>query len=307
MDKFQALLTFRTVTEWGGFTPAASKLGLSPSAVTKSIAGLEHELGVRLFNRTTRRIALTDAGQQFYERTLDILGSLEAAEASMRDTNVAPRGRVNIVMPNSFGRVTVAPELPGFVARHPDITLDIHFNDEPVDMIKEGYDLAVLARELVDSRLIRRILHKGPQLTVASPDYLKRYGTPATPGDLKSHHCVIGNFGDEWRFQDEHARPFSVKVMGRVTLHNGDAMREAAVSGLGIAQSTWWLFRKDIERGALVPILDRYALPGLPVSVLFPEKRYMPGKVAAVIQFLADITKAPYERPQRGKVRSGAG
>lgn len=295
MNKFQAIMIFTTVAERGGFTAAASKLEMSPSAVTKNVAALENELGVQLFNRTTRRIALTDTGQEFYERCSEILGALDTAEKSMRDRNAIPRGKVRIVMPYSFGRVTFVPELPEFCKRYPTIELDVHFSDEPLDLIREGFDLAVLARDLNDSRLIRRILHRGPQVTVASPHYLREYGTPRVPDDLLKHNCVIGNFGDSWKYQGPDGEMI-VRVKGTATIHNGDAMQEAVVAGLGLGQSTWWLFRKELERGRLVTVLDEFSQPGLPVSVLYPAKRYLPVKTSAVIQFLTDITR-PHSVP----------
>lgn len=291
MDKFQAMLIFTTVAERGGFTAAASKLNMSPSAVTKNVAALEGELGVQLFNRTTRRIALTDIGQEYYERCSEILGALDTAEEAMRDRNAVPKGRVRVVMPYSFGRVTFVPEMPEFFRRYPLIDLDIHFSDEPVDLIREGFDLAVLVRDLTDSRLIRRILHRGPEVAVASPAYLKERGTPQTPADLVNHNCIIGNFGDEWKFQEPNGDTLSVHVKGSVTLHNGDAVREAAVSGIGIAQSTWWLFRKELELGRLVSVLNDYNRPGLPISVIYPAKRYLPTKTTSVIHFLTEITR----------------
>jgi DNA-binding transcriptional LysR family regulator len=210
-------------------------------------------------------------------------------------------------MPYSFGRVTFVPELPEFFRRYPSIDLDIHFSDEPVDLIREGFDLAVLVRDLTDSRLIRRILHRGPEVTVASPSYIEQNGTPQTPADLINHNCIIGNFGDEWKFQDPNGDTTSIRVKGKVTLHNGDAVREAAVAGIGIAQSTWWLFRKELERGRLVGILNDFNRPGLPISVIYPAKRYLPTKTTSVIHFLTEITR-PSSVPiqtEAGTVASG--
>jgi DNA-binding transcriptional LysR family regulator len=291
VDKLQAMMVFTTVVDRGGFTAAGSKLEMSPSGVTKTIAALEADLGVQLLNRTTRRTALTEYGRQFYDHCTEILSAIGNAESSIRDRNNAPTGRVQIIMPYSFGRVTFAPELPRFARLYPGIELDVFFGDEPTDIIKEGFDLAVLVRDLTDSRLIRRVLHQGPQVTVASPEFVKDHGAPEHPRELADYDCIIGNFGDEWAYQENGGETMTVRVRSRVRLHSGDAVLEAAVAGLGYAQSTWWLFRKELQSGKLVTVLDRYAKPGMPVSVLYPAKQYLPRKVSSVISFLDEITK----------------
>lgn len=290
VNKLQAIKAFTHVAERRGFTAAAKKLGMSASAVTKSIARLEDELGTQLFNRTTRRIALTDSGQEFYERCVRILTELEDAETSIRESTASPQGRVRIVMPFSFGRVTFVPMLPDFYHRYPDIVLDVSFSDRAVDLIQEGYDLAVRTGDLSDSRLIRRVLTKGPMLTVASPKYLALHGRPKTPADLVKHNCVLGRFGPEWTFRNGSGGTINVRVNGSVWLWSGDAVREAAVAGVGIARSTRWLFRKDLEAGLVESVLEEYAVDGVPVSVLYPAKRHMARKLAAVIEFLVEIT-----------------
>lgn len=290
MNKFQAIHAFTQVAERGGFTAAAKRLGMSPSAVTKCVARLEDELGTQLFNRTTRRIALTDYGQDFYERCVRIIADLEEAETAMRESSTSPKGTVRIVMPLSYGRVTMIPALPLFYERHPNIKLDLHFNDLAVDMIQEGFDLAVRTGDLSDSRLIRRVLVKGPVITVAAPDYLARHGTPEVPEDLARHNCIIGRFGQEWSYR-RNGTLMDVRVDGSLWVQSGDALREAAATGIGIAQSTWWLFRKDLRAGSVVTILDDFVPEERPVSVLYPAKRHMARKVAAVIEFLIEISK----------------
>ena len=293
MDKFMAITAFVRVAEHRGFTAAARKLGLSVSAITKSVARLEEDLGAQLFNRTTRRIALTDYGQEFYERCVPLLAQLEDAESTIRQANTVPKGRVRAVVPFSFGRVTVAPALPKFHEKYPHIQLDLQFNDSPIGFIEEGIDVAVRTGELSDSRLITRLLTQGPQKTVASPRYLAKHGVPRVPEDLHQHNCILGRFGPEWTFRAPDGHDLTVRVGGNLTVYNGDVMREAAVAGVGIAQSTWWLFRKDLEAGAVVPILDDYAKLGSPVWVIYPANRHLPAKVRAFIDFLVEITKTP--------------
>lgn len=297
MDKFQAMTVFKAVVDHGGFTAAARRLGISPSAATKNLTALEDELGVQLLNRSTRRIALTDTGRDFYQSCVEILGNLEEAETALRVKNKAAKGLVRIVMPYSFGRVTFTPELPAFFAQNPEISLDVHFSDDAVDIIKDGFDLAVRSRELEDSQLIQRVLHKGPVICVASPDYLARHGMPKSPQDLQAHDCIISNYGSEWRFRSADGSDLRVDVKSCVTLRNGDAVREAAVAGLGIAQSTWWLFRKDLQEGRLVPVLEAYERDAVPISVCYPARKHVPAKVATVLDFLKRITSARRREP----------
>jgi DNA-binding transcriptional LysR family regulator len=259
--------------------------------VTKTIARLEDEVGTQLFNRTTRRLRPTDFGQEFYERCVHILADLEDAEATLKRGSVVSRGRVRAVVPLSFGRVTLMPELPAFFERYPEISLELHFSDGSVDLIAEGFDLAVRTGTFSDSRLTTRLLTRGAQVTVASPRYLAKYGEPQTPQELQGHNCLISRFGPEWSFRGEDGRPFTLRVHGNAVINSGDALREAAVAGTGVAQGTWWLYRKDLERGDVRAILQPWEGEGAPVSVLYPPQRHLPAKLRAFIDFLVQITR----------------
>ncbi|MBV8410678.1 MAG: LysR family transcriptional regulator [Alphaproteobacteria bacterium] len=291
MDKFMALRVFVRVVEHGGFTAAASRLGHSPSAVTKTISRLEDELGAQLFNRSTRRLRTTDFGQEFYDRCQRILADLDDAEAAVKRGSGVPRGSIRAVLPLSFGRVTLAPELPKFFERYPEISLELHFSDTAVDLIAEGFEVAVRTGHATDSRLTTRLLTRGPQVTVASPRYLKRHGEPKTPQELQQHNCLISRFGPDWSFKGSDGKPFTVRVRGNAMINSGDALRETAVAGTGIAQGTWWLYRKDLAKGEVRAILKDYELEGAPVSVLYPPQRHLPAKLRAFIDFLAQITR----------------
>jgi DNA-binding transcriptional LysR family regulator len=290
MNKFLALTVFTRVAENGGFTAAARKLSMSVSAVTKTITRLEDELGTQLFNRTTRQLSTTDYGQEFYERAVRILADLEDAELALQRGNVASRGRIRAVVPLSFGRVTLVPELPAFLKKYPEISVDLSFSDSdrPIDLIAEGYDVAVRTGNISDSRLITRLLLRSPQVTVASPQYLKSNGVPRTPED----NCITGNRSSpEWRFVDGNRREIIISVKGNVNINSGDALREAAVAGLGIIRGTWWLVRKDLEQGAVRSVLTDYGVEGAPISMLYPANRHLPAKVRVFLDFLVSITK----------------
>jgi DNA-binding transcriptional LysR family regulator len=292
MDKFTALRVFTRVVEHGGFTAAAARLGQSPSAVTKTISRLENELGAQLFNRSTRRLRTTDYGRQFYQSCVRILADLDDAEAAIKRGSGNPRGTIRAILPLSFGRVTLAPELPRFLARYPEISLELHFNDSAVDLIAEGFEIAVRTGHPTDSRLTTRLLTRGPQVTVAAPSYLERHGEPKTPPELRQHNCLISRFGPDWTFKGKDGRPFAVRVRGNAVINSGDVLRETAVAGTGIAQGTWWLYRKDLARGDVRAILRDYEVEGAPVSVLYPPQRHLPAKLRAFIDFLAQITKS---------------
>jgi DNA-binding transcriptional LysR family regulator len=291
MDKFQSLQIFAAVVDRGSFIGAAKKLGISAASVTKKIVALEDELKVQLFTRTTRKVVVTPYGVSLYDRCVDILRRLEDAEAAMRQMSESASGRVRMILPYSFGRVTVVPELPAFREANPNIELEIHFNEAPVDLIAERFDLAVRSRELDDSRFVRRILNRGPTVTVASRSYINRYGTVHTPHDLQHHNCIISKFGNEWDYVDKDGNDLVVRVKGSVRLFSGDASREAAVAGLGVARSTYWLFRKDLEEGTVVPLLASYERQGVPISVIYPANRHLAKEVKVVIDFLKRITR----------------
>lgn len=300
MNKFQDILLFTRVAELGSFTAAARDFGVSVSSVTKAVARLEGNLGVRLFNRTTRRLGLTDDGRDFHNRCTRVLQDLEEAETLLRDANDCPKGTVRVSLPFSFGRLTVIPCLPEFYKIYPDINLEIYFSDRWTDLVKEGFDLAVRTGRLSDSSLVTRLLVRGPLRTVASRAYLSRFGEPQIPEDLLAHNCIIGRFGPQWPFRDHDGGTLTVSVGGKLSIYNGDVLREAVVAGLGIAQSTWWLFRKDLEAGTVVPILEDFAIEGDPISIIYPANRRLPAKVRAVIDFLVTITREERQRLQDG-------
>ncbi len=286
-----ALQIFTKVVENRGFSAAARKLRISTSTVTKSIARLEDELGIQLFNRTTRRLHITDYGQEFYERCARILGELEDAESTVRAGSASPHGRLRVATPFSFGRVTLVPAMQSFLAKYPDITVELEFNDRIVDMIENGYDVGIRTGEFSDSRLVTRLLTRGAEVTFAAPSYLAARGTPSKPEDLRDHNCIVGGFGPEWKFRKRNQEPVTINVRGNLIVNNGDALREAAVAGIGIAQGTWWLVRKDLERGDVRQVLESYAQVGMPISVLYPAQRHLPAKVRVFVDFLVSITQ----------------
>jgi DNA-binding transcriptional LysR family regulator len=291
MNKFLAIRAFTSVVESSGFTAAGEKLGMSVSSVTKMVARLEDDIGTRLLNRTTRQVTLTDYGRDFYERCVQILQQLEEAEMIARDAVGAPSGRLRVMLPISFGRVTLIPALGAFQERYPDIELELRFDDNMQGLLTQECDLAVGTGSLDDSRLVTRVLTQGPQVTVAAPSYLDRHPEPRIPQDLAKHNCLVSRHGNLWRYAGADGEEIKVAVSGNLRVLGGDSLREAAASGLGIAQGTWWLFRKDLERKSVVTVLDDYATEGEPVRLIFRADKHLARKMRVFIDFLVEITK----------------
>lgn len=302
MNKLLAMTIFVRVAESGGFTAAAAQLGLSVSAVAKAVDRLEQELGVQLLARSTRKLAMNDSGREFYARCVRILNDIEDAESTLRGARETPRGRLRMILPILFGRLTFFPRIAEFNARYPEIVLDVSLDDRPVDLIERGVDLAVRVGELDDSRYVARLLNRGPRITAASPAYVRRHGEPRAPQELASHNCIVAASDPVWPF-NLGGRRVEVAVKGNLVVTGGDALREAALLGLGVAQSNWWTFHHDLGAGTLVALLEKFAVQGRPISVVYPPTRHVPRKLRVMIDFLVEITRvepaAPGAAPRR--------
>jgi DNA-binding transcriptional LysR family regulator len=291
MDRLAALESFARVAETGSFSAAARALTLSKSLVSRQVAALEAELGARLIARTTRSLTLTEAGRRYYEQVARILTQMEEADLSISQLQASPRGKLRVSAPVSFSILRLAPALPDFLALYPEIEADIVLNDRRVDLLEEGFDLAIRVGKLADSSLIARKLCDVKSYVCASPGYLARHGTPQVPADLKGHECLCYSNADaltEWRFADLDGRPLSVEVKGRVHANNGDLLRAAALRGLGVIALPDFLVAGEVERGELVPVLEPYVRQESAVYALYPHARYLPPKIRVFIDFLAE-------------------
>lgn len=298
MNKLGAMQIFVRVAESGSFSSAATQLGISVSAVAKTIARLEDELGTRLLERSTRRLALNDDGREYYARAVQILNDLEDAEASLKHGARVPKGRVRLALPVLFARLTFLPRLAEFAAHYPEIVLELRFDDRPGDLIEQGLDVAVIVGDLNDSRHVARLLNRGPRITAASARYLDAHGRPDVPQDLLRHNCITTPTSPVWTFS-ERGHIVDLNVSGNLIVTGGDAMRECALLGLGIVQSNWWTLRHDLDAGMLVPLLESYAVEGRPISVVYPSARHVASKVRVLIDFLVEITRLPPELERR--------
>lgn len=289
MDRLDDMMAFIKVVDTRSFTGAADRLGLSKSVVSRRIAELENRLGARLLNRTTRKLSLTEVGQAFYERCSRILADLEEAERAAADLHAAPRGRLRVNAPVSFGLLHLAPAVAAFLERYPEIDIDIDLNDRYVDLVEEGYDVAVRIGRLRDSSLIAKRLAPSRAVVCASPGYLDRYGTPVAPEDLTRHNCLIYTnvpTAEQWVFRvDGESR--SVRVTGNLRTSNGDMLRAAALAGVGIVVLPTFLCGDALSEGSLRCLLpDHFAL-GSSIFAVYPQNRHLSPKVRAVVDFLA--------------------
>jgi DNA-binding transcriptional LysR family regulator len=284
------MAAFARVVDLNGFSAAAKDLGLSKSKVSKLVACLEDEMGARLLNRTTRRLSLTEAGQAFYQGAQRAIAEADAAQAAVTQFSAAPRGVLRVNAPMSFGVRHVAPALADFLSAYPDISVELDLNDRVVDLVQEGYDLAIRIVRLRDSRLIARRLAPSRSILCAAPAYLERRGTPCQPEDLSGHDCLIYSYqatGDRWRFTGPGGER-QVKIGGRVRANNGDALLRATLGGVGIALLPSFICGEDLRAGHLLQLLPEWNQRGhADVCAVYPASRNLSPKVRVFIDFLA--------------------
>jgi DNA-binding transcriptional LysR family regulator len=290
MENLSGIVAFVHTAEASSFVGASQRLGLSASAVGKSVARLEQHLGVRLLQRSTRRVSLTDDGERFYERCRQILDALTEAESMMLQANAAPRGRLRISLP-TIGYRFLLPILPEFAERYPQIDLELDFNDRIVDVIEGGFDAAIRSGELPDSQLMARRLGPFRFVLCASPAYLQRHGVPLTPADLARHECLRFRFPTSGKLQHWAFRDLPDDAVTRfptaLTCNNMEALRAAAELGLGIGYMPDFLARDAIRAGTLQSVLDEHLAHAGQFSVLWPSSRQLSPKLRAFVDFLS--------------------
>jgi len=291
MDNLEGLPVFVRAVREGSFSAAARVLGLTPSAVSKQIGRLEDQLTVRLFNRTTRRLSLTEEGAAFFERASRILSDLEDAAAAVSSNRTVVRGRLRVTLPTAFGILHLLPVLPTFLARHPELTLDIDLNDRFVNMIEEGFDLALRVGDLEDSSLIGRRLAANRRVLAAAPAYLAACSAPQRPEDLASHNCLVYTYRAQrydWHLIDEHGQERTVTVSGNLETNNPMMLHAAALNGLGVILSPLWLIGPDIKAGRLQRLLPAYHWPDSAIQAVYPPGRHLSARVRSFVDFLVE-------------------
>ncbi len=290
MDRFAALEGFIAVVEAGSFTAAAEAQGRTRAAVSRQIQLLEARLGSRLLNRTTRRVSLTEAGRAYYETARRVLGDLAEAEAGIARLTDEPRGLLKIDAPMSFGTMHLAPAVGDFMARYPDVSIQLALNDRFVDIVAEGFDLGLRIGRLEDSSLIARRIVEARLVLCAAPAYLAAHGRPMRPSDLRDHRILHYGYlesGTTWRLKGP-AGDESVAIEAALCANNGEVLRDAAIAGQGIARLPTFIVGAALQTGSLVTVLPDYGPPELSLYVLYPPNRYLAAKVRLFVDFLVE-------------------
>jgi DNA-binding transcriptional LysR family regulator len=303
LPDFEAWAVFAKVAETGSFSRAAAELGLSKATVSKAVSRLEARLGASLMNRTSRRVSLTEAGRACAESAARLLAEAEAAEAAALSQSATPRGLVRLAAPMSFGLVHVAPLLPELLLAHPGLRIDLHLSDELVDLVGDGFDLALRIAALADSSLKARRLCHIRRLLVGAPAYFARHGRPGHPADLTGHACLGYAYlpdPDRWRFVHASGEEAMVSPAGQLRANNADALGPALRAGLGVAVQPEFAVWEDIAAGRLEAAMPGWSLPPIALHVVTPPGGPRPARVAATIGFLVDrLGAAPWATAAR--------
>lgn len=286
---------FARVVATGNMSAAARELGLSPAVISKRLSRLEERLGTRLLQRTTRQVAMTEAGQGYHQRILAILASIEEAENFVTRRSSDARGTLKISAPTTFGRMHIAPYLEPFMRRNPELTVNMVLSDEMVDIVGEGYDLAIRIAELSDSSLVAKRLAPVRRILVASPRYLEEHSTPNKITDLDHHICLSPHNNEPWRLEGPEGS-VTLRPVGPIQTNSSEVIREAVLGGMGIAQRSTWDIGPELAQGKLVHILPQYAASSnLAIHAVYPSRQFLPAKTRFFIDYLTSLYGAtPY-------------
>lgn len=296
MDRFQEMQAFVAVVDNGSFVRAADALGTSKAAVSRQVAELEQRLGVRLLNRTTRKLSLTDEGQLFYARCSELLNGLQEAESELSQRSGEPAGQLRISAPVTFGIQHLAPLWGRFLQQHPKVALEVSLSDRAVDLVEDGFDLAIRITRAPHPTFIARQLASTKIVLCASPAYLKRRGTPKRPQDLAGHDVISYTYWsskDEWPFTDRHGKTEVISTRPRLHANNGDTCVAAALQDQGLILQPDFLVHEALREGKLKALLTEYRTVELGIYAVYASRRQMPLKLRVLIDFLVDAFSKP--------------
>jgi DNA-binding transcriptional LysR family regulator len=289
VDRFEQLSAFVEVARWQSFAQAARHLDRHVSAVSRAVVALESRLGVRLLQRTTRSVALSEAGRDYFKRCEALLAEFDGADAEVRELGASLHGTLRVSAATGSGQIFLAPIVPQFLAAHPLLTLDLQLSNRFVDLVEEGYDLALRVGALADSRLVARRLAPSRRVLVASQAYLDRRGGPRTPPQLREHACLVLDIGahpQRWELERARTRA-AIDVTGPLRSNNSFALLSAAKAGLGISLLPEFVVAAELRRGELQRVLPAWASPEQAMYALYPSARFIPAKVRAFVDFVA--------------------
>ena len=299
VDALAQIEAFTQVVAGRSFSRAAEHLGVTPSSVSRAVAALEKRLGVRLLNRTTRSLSVTDEGGAFYARSQAILADLQDAERSVSRARGAPRGKLRVDAPLALGEQLLAPALPEFLRRHPEVSLDLSLRDQYIDPISEGIDVTLRMGKLSISDMVARRLGSVRVVVVGAPAYLARFGRPAAPNDLSGHRCLtylLRGRPIPWRFRGRNGATTVAPVTGQLSAGSGEVLRRAAITGAGLIYLFEYSVAADIAAGLLEVVLAEHALPAIPVHAVHAQARHPALKIGAFIDFVAQLfRRSPYK------------
>jgi DNA-binding transcriptional LysR family regulator len=295
MSKIQEMSSFVAVVEAGSFVGAGQATGLSKAAVSRHVSELEKRLGVRLLQRTTRRLSLTDDGRLFFERAKELLEAIDDAESELAQRAGEASGVIRVNVPLTFGALHLAPLWGPFTDAHPKVSLDVTLSDRVVDVVEEGYDLAIRITRIPESTLVTRKLASTRMVLCASPQYLERHGVPARPTDLGQHAVISSSYWstrDEWQFTGPRGA-VTVHINARIHTNNGDTCRVAALAHHGIILQPDFIVGEDLRRGRLVELMPEYRSIEVGIYAVYPSRRHLPLKTRRLIDFLAEALRTP--------------
>ena len=288
MDTLNGMTVFVRVVERGSFSAAARDLRLAKSTVSKQVAALEQSLGARLLNRTTRRLSPTEVGFAYYERCTRIIAEVEEAELAVARLQLEPRGTLRLNAPMSFGNLHVAPVIADFMSAYPELTVDMTLNDRMVDLVDEGFDVAIRIGRLADSTLIAKKIAPSRQIICAAPEYWQTHGIPTRPRDIADHNCLIYTYlrnPHEWIFQTADGAE-TVSIAGKLRANNGEALRAAALKGYGVYLGPTFIVGEDLRAGRLRAVLGEFEAQNHFIHAVYPHSRHLSVKVRAFVDFL---------------------
>lgn len=290
MDRYENMNAFVRVVEAGSISAAADRMDVAKSVVSRRLKELEEHLGVELFHRTTRQMNLTDSGRAFYQQAVRILADILEAEHATSQFHGALKGTLKVALPLSFGLMHLGPAINEFLQENPDVEFDLDFNDRQIDILAEGFDLAIRIASLQDSSFIARRLAPIHTVMAASPAYLERISIPYSPQELIHHRCLVYNLInnlESWNLYDTTGQLFKTRITPYLKASNGEFLRDAAVNGLGIVLLPTFIVYREIESGALLPLMTNYHASHLAVYAIYPQTRHLSQRVRAFVDFLA--------------------